>query len=105
MGLRNVLRGPVVKATPERIQLSWRGQTLEAVNSPTRSYLPPPMSPIAFFIRPEYVRLIRKDRGTPDPQHHMNLMSRRLLREADLGALWAPRLPPRAPGGAGPGAL
>src|SRR5207244_3745975 len=40
MGLRNVLRGTVVKATPERIQLSWRGQTLEAVNSPTRSYLP-----------------------------------------------------------------
>src|SRR5213075_2334329 len=60
MGLANVLRGTVVKATPERIQISWRGQTLEAVNSPTRSYLPPPMSPIAFFIRPEYVRLIRK---------------------------------------------
>src|SRR5207244_3652650 len=60
MGLANVLRGTVVKATPERIQIGWRGQTLEAVNSPTRSYLPPPDSPIAFFIRPEYVRLIRK---------------------------------------------
>src|SRR5438477_226453 len=51
MGLRNVLRGTVVMATPERIQIGWRGQTLEAVNSPTRSYLPPPDSPIAFFIR------------------------------------------------------
>src|SRR5207245_7299741 len=92
MGLRSVLRGTVVKATPERIQLSWRGQALEAVNSPTRSYLPPPMSPIAFFIRPEYVRLIRKDRGTPDPQHHMNLMSGRLVGEADFGTVWTLRL-------------
>src|SRR5439155_1427767 len=97
-GLRNVLRGTVVKATPERIPLSWRGQTLEAVNSPTRSYLPPPMSPIAFFIRPEYVRLIRKDRGTPDPQHHMNLMSGRLVGEADFGTVWTLRLRLDAPG-------
>ncbi|MGH7314162.1 MAG: ABC transporter ATP-binding protein, partial [Candidatus Rokuibacteriota bacterium] len=58
IGIRNVLRGTVIKATPDRIQLRWRGLTLEAVNSPTRAYLPPPETPIAFFIRPEYVRLI-----------------------------------------------
>src|SRR3989454_4935187 len=75
MGVRNILRGTVVKATPDRIQLRWRGQLLEAVNSPTHAYLPPPETPLAFFIRPEYVRLIRKDRGAPDPGHHMNLMS------------------------------
>jgi molybdate transport system ATP-binding protein len=98
MGLANVLRGTVVKATPERIQIAWRGQTLEAVNSPTRSYLPPPTSPIAFFIRPEYVRLIRKDRGAPDPQHHMNLMSGRLVGEADFGTVWTLRLRLDAPG-------
>jgi len=98
MGLANVLRGTVVKATPERIQISWRGQTLEAVNSPTRSYLPPPMSPIAFFIRPEYVRLIRKDRGAPDPEHHMNLMSGRLVGAADFGTVWTLRLRLDAPG-------
>src|SRR5207302_5435660 len=40
MGLRNLLRGVVVKAMPDRIQILWRGHTLEAVNSPTRSYLP-----------------------------------------------------------------
>src|SRR5262249_8857969 len=40
MGLSNVLHGEVVKATPDRIQIAWRGHTLEAVNSPTRSYLP-----------------------------------------------------------------
>ncbi len=89
MGIRNILRGTVVKATPDRIQLRWRGQLLEAVNSPTRAYLPPPESPIAFFIRPEYVRLIRKDRGTPDAAHHMNLMTGEIVRAADFGTTWA----------------
>jgi len=92
MGVANVLHGSVVKATPERIQIRWRGQTLEAVNSPTRSYLPPPESPIAFFIRPEYVRLVRKDRGAPDPAHHMNVMRGRIVREADFGTVWSLRV-------------
>jgi molybdate transport system ATP-binding protein len=88
MGLVNVLQGTVLKATPERIQFRWRGQTLEAVNSPTRSYLPAPDSPLGFFVRPEYVRLIRKDRGVADPAHHMNIMSGRIVREADFGTTW-----------------
>jgi molybdate transport system ATP-binding protein len=88
VGIRNVLRGTVLKAMPDRIQFRWREQLLEAVNSPTRSYLPPPESPLAFFIRPEYVRLIRKDRGTPDPDHHMNLMQGRVIDEADFGTTW-----------------
>ena len=98
MGLRNVLHGTVVKATPDRIQLAWRGHTLEAVNSPTRSYLPPPESPIAFFIRPEYVRLIRKDRVAPDAAHHMNLMRGRVVGEADFGTVWSLRLRLDTPG-------
>ena len=88
MGVRNILRGTVVKATPDRIQLRWRGQFLEAVNSPRHADLPPPEAPIAFFIRPEYVRLIRKDRGAPDPGHHMNLMSGRVVDEGDFGMTW-----------------
>jgi molybdate transport system ATP-binding protein len=92
MGLRNVLRGVVVKAMPDRIQILWRGHTLEAVNSPTRSYLPPPESPIAFFVRPEYVRLIRKDRGAPDAAHHMNMMRGTVVGEADFGTVWSLRL-------------
>lgn len=98
IGVRNILHGTVVKATPDRIQLRWRGLTLEAVNSPTRAYLPPPDTPIAFFIRPEYVRLIRKDRGAPDAAHHMNLMSGRLVDEADLGTTWMLRLRLDEPG-------
>ena len=92
MGVRNLLTGAVVKATPDRIQLRWRGQILEAVNSPTRSYLPAAESPIAFFIRPEYVRLIRKDRGTADPAHHMNLMAGVVVGDEDYGTTWTLRI-------------
>jgi molybdate transport system ATP-binding protein len=98
MGLRNVLHGTVVKAMPDRIQILWRGLVLEAVNSPTRSYLPPPDCPIAFFIRPEYVRLVRKDRGSPDAAHHMNLMRGRIVGESDFGTVWSLRLRLDAPG-------
>jgi molybdate transport system ATP-binding protein len=98
IGIRNVLHGLVLKAAPDRIQVQWRGQVLEAVNSPTRAYLPPPGAPIAFFVRPEYVRLIRKDRGAPDPGHHMNLMSGRIVGEADLGTTWTLRFRLDAPG-------
>jgi hypothetical protein len=88
MGLRNLLQGVTLKATPDRIQLRWRGQALEAVNSPTHAYLPAPDSPLAFVIRPEYVRLIRKDREGVDAAHHMNLMSGTIVREVDFGTTW-----------------
>jgi molybdate transport system ATP-binding protein len=88
MGVRNIVRGVVLKATPDRIQLRWRGQTLEAVNSPTHSYLPEPGAPLDFFIRPEYVRLIRKDRSPADAAHHMNLMTGVVAGEADFGTTW-----------------
>jgi ABC-type Fe3+/spermidine/putrescine transport system ATPase subunit len=88
MGVRNVLRGTVLKSLDDRIQFRWRGQLLEAVNSPAHAYLPPPGADLAFFIRPEYVRLIRKDRGPADAAHHMNLMSGRVVGEEDYGTTW-----------------
>jgi molybdate transport system ATP-binding protein len=103
IGIPNVLHGTVVKATADRIQLQWRGQTLEAVNSPTRAYLPPPGGPIAFFIRPEYVRLIRKDRGAADPAHHMNLMTGVVVADEDFGTTWTLRIRLDAPGPAAQG--
>lgn len=87
-GVRNLLRGTVLKATPEIIQLRWRGQALEAVNSPSRLFLPQPGTPLAFFIRPEYVRLIRKDRPSLDPGHHMNVMEGEVVGELDQGTTW-----------------
>ena len=104
MGVRNVLHGTVVKATPDRIQLRWRGQLLEAVNSPSRSYLPAADSPIAFFVRPEYVRLIRKDRGAADPAHHMNLMEGTVVGDEDFGTTWSLRIRLDAPGAPAQGA-
>jgi molybdate transport system ATP-binding protein len=103
MGIPNVLHGTVVKAAPDRIQLRWRGQVLEAVNSPTRSYLPPPGAPIAFFIRPEYVRLIRKDRVVTDAQHHMNLMRGQVVADEDFGTTYTLRIRLDGPGPAAQG--
>ncbi len=88
MGVRNILSGTVLKAMPDRIQLRWRGQTLEAVNSPIHSYLPEPGAPLSFFIRPEYVRLIRKDHAPADAAHHMNLMAGRVVGDSDFGPTW-----------------
>ena len=98
MSIPNVLHGTVVKATADRIQLRWRGQLLEAVNSPAHAYLPPPDAPLAFFIRPEYVRLIRKDRGAADPAHHMNVMHGTVVDEADFGTTWTLRIRLDEPG-------
>ncbi len=97
-GVRNLLRGTVVKASPEIIQFLWRGQTLEAVNSPSHLYLPPPGASLAFFVRPEYVRLIRKDRPGPDPGHHMNLMAGEVVGEVDQGTTWTLFFRLEAPG-------
>jgi molybdate transport system ATP-binding protein len=104
MSIPNVLHGTVIKATPDRIQLRWRGQILEAVNSPAHSYLPPPDSPLAFFIRPEYVRLIRKDRSPADPAHHMNVMRGTVVDEADFGTTWLLRIRLDEPGAPAQGA-
>ena len=98
MSIPNVLHGRVIKASPDRIQLSWRGQTLEAVNSPVHAYLPAPDAPLAFFIRPEYVRLIRKDRGPADPGHHMNVMRGTVVEDADFGTTWTLRIRLDEPG-------
>jgi molybdate transport system ATP-binding protein len=88
IGIRNLLRGTVVKAAPEIIQLHWRGQTLEAVNSPSRYFLPRPGTALPFFVRPEYVRLVRKDRAGPDPGRHMNVMDGEVVGELDQGTTW-----------------
>jgi molybdate transport system ATP-binding protein len=86
MGVRNIVAGTALKATPEIIQLRWKGYVLEAINSPARRWLPAPDSPVAFSVRPEYVRLIRKDRPGPLPdQHHTNLLEGRVVGTVDQG--------------------
>jgi hypothetical protein len=85
LGLRNILQGTVLEATPECIRLRWRGQTLEARNRPNGNFLPAPGSALAFFVRAEDPRLLRKDGPTPDTDHHTNILAGRVIREVDLG--------------------
>jgi molybdate transport system ATP-binding protein len=85
LGLRNILQGTLLEATPERIRLRWRGQTLEARNRPDGDFLPAPGSALAFVVRAEDPRLLRKDGPPPDPDHHTNILAGRVIREVDLG--------------------
>jgi ABC-type Fe3+/spermidine/putrescine transport system ATPase subunit len=104
IGLRNVVRGTVVKAAADRIEIAWRGHVVEAVNSPRAPFQGPPGTPVAFFVRPEYVRLIRKDRVGPDPGHHMNLLRGRIVGEVDHGTAWTVLFRVTAPGAPSQGA-
>ena len=88
LGLRNLLWGTVVESTKDRITLNWQGQTLEAANTPALGFLPPTGARVPFLVRPESVRLIRKDRPGPDPERHMNVMAGDVVGELDEGAAW-----------------
>ena len=106
-GFPTCCTAPSSRRRPTASSSAGAGQILEAVNSPTRSYLPPPEAPIAFFIRPEYVRLVRKDRGPADPHHHMNVMRGLVVADEDFGTTWLLRIRldapgPPAQGGVGP---
>jgi molybdate transport system ATP-binding protein len=98
IGLRNVVRGTVVKTAPDRVEIAWRGHTVEAVNSPTTPFQAPPGAPVAFVVRPEHVRLIRKDRVGPDPAHHMNLLRGTIVESIDHGTTWTLLFRVDAPG-------
>jgi molybdate transport system ATP-binding protein len=97
-GVGNILRGTVVDATTTAIRIAWRGHVLTAGNSPSHAYLPPPGTEVAFFVRPEYVRLIRKDRPGPD---HPNRLEGRIVGETDMGTSWLLRF--EVEGGGPPG--
>jgi len=86
LGVRNVLEAEVIDATPEFIRLSWRGHELLAANWAERPVLPARGSRVAFFIRPEHVRLMRKDRHEHVEARRVNLVPGRLVGETDLGA-------------------
>ncbi|HWC05022.1 MAG TPA: ABC transporter ATP-binding protein [Methylomirabilota bacterium] len=104
IGLRNVVRGVVVKTTSDRIEIVWRGHTVEAVNSPTAPFQAPPGTSVAFVVRPEHVRLIRKDRIGPDPVHHMNLLPGTVVETIDHGTSWTLLFRIDAPGSPSQGA-
>jgi molybdate transport system ATP-binding protein len=100
LAFRNILRGKVLEATTDRIRLAWRGQVLEAANAPSHPYLPPRGTSVAFFVRPEDLRLIRKDGPPPDPAHHTNILSGSVIREVDFGVTRTLMMRLDAPGAA-----
>ncbi len=85
LGFRNLLRGVVTEVSPGRVRIAWRGQHLLAGAPPEPSGIPVRGRAATFFVRPEDLRLIRKDGPPPDPAHHTNLLSGRVVREVDLG--------------------
>jgi molybdate transport system ATP-binding protein len=103
IGLRNVVRGTVLKTGPDRIEIAWRGHTVEAVNSLTAPFMAAPGTPVAFVVRPEHVRLIRKDRMSLDPTHHMNLLRGEIVESIDHGTSWTLLFRLAAPGPASQG--
>jgi molybdate transport system ATP-binding protein len=89
LGVRNVLAGTVESASPQEIVLRWRGHSLSAANNAAHPYLPSPNARTAFFIRPEYIRLIRKDRPAGEHTREMNVFSGSVVGEIDLGTSYA----------------
>jgi molybdate transport system ATP-binding protein len=89
LGVRNVLAGIVESASPQEIVLRWRGHSLTAANNAAHPYLPSPNARAAFFIRPEYIRLMRKDRPAGEHTREMNVFSGSVVGEIDLGTSYA----------------
>jgi molybdate transport system ATP-binding protein len=89
LGIRNVLEGTVLESTAEFVRLDWRGHTMVAANWPERPDLPAAGSRVAFFVRPEHVRLMRKDRGGAVSDRRVNLISGAVVGEVDMGSMVA----------------
>jgi molybdate transport system ATP-binding protein len=88
IGARNVLRGIVSEQTGDSVVLDWRGGPLEAARSPSHQLNARAGDPLAFFVRPEYVRLIRKNRPVTDGLRQTNLFRGDIVGERDEGTTW-----------------
>jgi len=88
IGARNILRGVIAELSDDAIVLEWRGGRLEAARSPSHQLHARAGEPLAFFVRPEYVRLIRKNRPVTDGLRQTNLFHGSIVGERDEGATW-----------------
>jgi molybdate transport system ATP-binding protein len=88
IGARNILRATVAGVTSDSIALEWRGTKLEAARSPSHQLAANRGDLIAFFVRPEYVRLIRKNRPVTDGLKQTNLFHGQIVGERDEGTSW-----------------
>jgi ABC-type Fe3+/spermidine/putrescine transport system ATPase subunit len=104
IGARNILSGVVAEGGTDSIVLNWRGRRLEAARSPEHNLDAKPGEPLAFFVRPEYVRLIRKDRAPVDTARHGNVMRGVIVGDRDEGTSWVLFFKLDAPGDPSQGA-
>ncbi len=88
IGARNILRATIADANGDSIVLDWRGGRLEAARSPSHPLHARAGDPLAFFVRPEYVRLIRKNRVVTDGLRQTNLFHGEIVGERDEGTTW-----------------
>ena len=88
IGARNILRATIADCSGESIVLDWRGGRLEAARSPSHQLHARAGDPLAFFIRPEYVRLIRKNRPVTEGLRQTNLFRGEIVGERDDGTTW-----------------
>ena len=88
IGARNILRGTIAQSSGDAIVLDWRGGRLEAARSPSHPLHARAGDELAFFVRPEYVRLLRKNRPITDGLRHTNLLSGAIVGERDEGTTW-----------------
>lgn len=88
IGARNILRATIADSGGESIVLDWRGGRLEAARSPSHPLHARAGDALAFFVRPEYVRLIRKNRPVTDGLRQTNLFHGDIVGERDEGTTW-----------------
>jgi len=98
IGARNILKGTLAEAGDDTLGLDWRGGRLTVARSPSHALHARQGDSLAFFVRPEYVRLIRKDRAVPDAPRHPNLFRGEIVGDRDEGTTWVLFFKVAAPG-------
>jgi molybdate transport system ATP-binding protein len=86
LGVRNILDGAVLQSGPEEVQIVWRGHLLVASYEHGDVGPPGQGERIAFFIRPEHVQLMRKDRYGAEGDRRTNRIPGVIVDEVDMGA-------------------
>ncbi len=88
IGARNILRGTVADSSPDAITVGWRGGLIQAASSPSHPLDARPGDELAFFVRPEYVRLVRQDRAVEERARHPNIFRGAITGARDEGTSW-----------------
>lgn len=86
LGVRNILEGEVLHSGPEEVHVVWRGHLLVAAHEHGDGAPPAQGDHLAFFIRPEHVQLMRKDRFSAEEERRTNRIPGIIVDEVDMGA-------------------